>query len=289
MTTPTSLEGIQRLAAGFSGVFGVWAHALASGETIQWNAQEVFPAASTIKLPILYEVYRQASEGRFRLTDTLTATAEEIVGGSGVLKDLTPGLTLSIRDLATLMIAVSDNTAANLLIDQVGIDSVNHSLQDLGLRATVLEHKLMRAAPGASVNRSTPAELGHLMTLIATHAVLTPAACEELLEILRRQHYTDQITRRIAEFDGFVEAGTEPAMTVASKSGSVRGTRNDVAFVESPQCRYVLAMMSRDCSDRRFYVDNEASVLLAEVSAQIYVHFRSVAIPPSRGEERERP
>ncbi len=240
---------------------------------IQWNAQEVFPAASTIKLPILYEVYRQAGEGRFRLTDPVTATADDVVAGSGILKELTPGLTLSIRDLATLMIVVSDNTAANLLIDLVGLEAVNRSLQALGLRGSVLAHKLMRAAPDATSNRSTPADLGALMTLIARQAILTPPACEEMLQILRRQHYTDYATRRIPEFDGYQEPGVVPAVTIASKSGSVRGTRNDVALVAGRTCRYVIAMMSRDCTDRRFYVDNEAAVLLATVSGLIYAHF----------------
>lgn len=264
---------LQRLAAGFSGVLGVWCRSLTSGDTVAWNAEDVFPAASAIKLPILYEVYRQAGEGRFQLTDTRTVEAAEIVPGSGILKDLTPGLALPIRDLATLMIVVSDNTAANLMIDLVGVDAVNRSMATLGLRATVLENKFFRSPPGARGARTTPADLGHLMTQIADHAVLTPAACEEMRQILRLQHHTDHVTRRIADFDGFLETGTEPVVTVASKSGSIRGTRNDVALVESRDCRYVIAMMSRDCADRRFYVDNEAGVLLANVSALVYAHF----------------
>jgi len=271
-TTSVTAE-IQRLAEGFSGVLGVWSHSFTSGETLEWNAGEAFPAASAIKLPILYEVYRQAGEGRFRLADTRSVQAADVVPGSGILKDLTPGVALSIRDLATLMIVVSDNTAANLLIDLVGIDAVNRSMRALGLGASALEHKFFRAPPGAPPSRSTPADLGSLMMQIAGHALLTRAACEEMLGILRRQHYSDQITRRIAEYDGYLEAGVEPVVTVASKSGSIRGTRNDVALVESPKCRYVIAMMSRDCTDRRFYVDNEAAVLLADVSALVYEHF----------------
>src|SRR5207245_11550057 len=107
----------------------------------------------------------------------------------------------------------------------------------------------------------------------AGQASVARAACKQKRGTLRRQHYSDQITRRIAEYDGYLEAGVEPVVTVASKSGSIRGTRNDVALVESPKCRYVIAMMSRDCVDRRFYVDNEAAVLLAEVSALVYEHF----------------
>ncbi|HVH31551.1 MAG TPA: serine hydrolase [bacterium] len=274
MTSPPVLPGIQRLAAQFSGVLGVWSHSLVNGETIEWNAEDVFPSASTIKLPILYEVYRQAGERRFRLTDTRTVDTPDVVQGSGILKELTPGVTLSIRDMATLMIVVSDNTAANLLIDLVGVDAVNHAMKTLGLHATVLGHKFFLASAGAVPNSSSPADLGRLLVQIGRHQVLTPAACDEMLRILRRQHYTDHITRKIVDYDGFLEAGVEPVVTVASKSGAIRGTRNDVALVERRDSRYVIAMMTRDCADRRFYVDNEAAVLLANVSALIDEHWQ---------------
>jgi beta-lactamase class A len=274
VTSPRLLQGIQRLAAQFSGTLGVWSHSLVSGETIEWNAEDVFPTASTIKLPILYEVYRQAGDNRFHLTDVRTVEATDVVPGSGILKDLTPGVTLSIRDLATLMIVVSDNTAANLLIDLIGVDAVNHAMNALGLRATVLGHKFFQAQAGAVPNSSAPADLGRLMVQIARHGVLTPAACEEMLRILRQQHYTDNITRKIADYDGFLEAGVEPVVTVASKSGSIRGTRNDVALVERRESRYVIAMMTRDCADRRFYADNEAAVLLANMSALVDEHWQ---------------
>ena len=273
MTAPAVVQDIERLASQFSGVLGVWCHSLTTRETIEWNAQDVFPSASSIKLPILYEVYRQAVEGRYRLTDTHSVQNTDVVGGSGILKDLTPGIALSIQDLAMLMIVVSDNTASNLLIDLVGIDAVNRSMKGLGLRATVLEHKFFHAPPDAPPSRSSPADLGHLMTQIAEHALLTREACEEILGILRRQHYTEYTTRRIAEYDGYLEPGIPPAVRVASKSGSIRGTRNDVALVEGRGCRYVISMMSRDCKDRRFYVDNEAAVLLADVSGLIYRYF----------------
>ncbi|BDG60212.1 serine hydrolase [Caldinitratiruptor microaerophilus] len=266
-------DDIRALAERFSGTLGVWAQSLDTGETVEWNAEETFPAASTIKLPILYEVYKQAGEGRLDLAERLVLRAEDIVPGSGVLKDLTPGLALTVKDLATLMITVSDNTATNLLIDRVGREAVNDSMRELGLRGTHLDHKLFRAPEGAPPNRSTPADLGRLMRLIAARAVLTPAACGEMLDILGRQQYTEQITRRLPDYDGFVEPGREPAVRVASKSGAIRGTRNDVGLVEARGRRYVLALMTRGCRDLRFHPDNEASLLLADVSAALYRHF----------------
>ncbi|MFZ5814960.1 MAG: serine hydrolase [Bacillota bacterium] len=266
-------EAIEARAARFSGTLGLWAHSLDTGETVRIRADEPFPAASTIKLPILYEVWRQAGEGRFALTESLSLRAEEQVPGSGVLKELTPGLSLPIRDLATLMIIVSDNTATNLLIDLVGREAVNEGMAALGLTNTRLENKLFRAPPGAPPNRSTPADLGRLLRMIARREVLTPEACAEMLQILGRQQITEGITRRIPEFDPFPEPGTEPLVTVASKSGAIRGTRNEVGLVEARGRRFLLCIMSRGCADRRFHPDNEASLLLAEVSALLYRHF----------------
>ncbi len=275
---PTSaasvLEEIGTLAAGFSGTLGVWARSFDSGEVIEWQSNETFPAASTIKLPILYEVFRQAGEGRFGPADTRTLKADDQVGGSGILKDLTLGLVLTVKDLATLMIVISDNTATNMLIDLVGLGAVNASCERLGLSGTRLEFRVQRAPEGARVmNRSTPADLGLLMSLIARDEILTPHACKEMLAVLDRQHLTDNITRRLPEFDGYVEQGKEPAVVVGSKSGSVRGTRNDVGYVRAHGRRYVIAMMSKGCTDVRFYHDNEASVLLPKVSAAVYRYF----------------
>ena len=267
------IDEIRTLVAGFSGVLGVWTQSLNTGETIEWNSRDSFPTASAIKVPILCEVFRQAGEGRFGLSDPLTVRAEDVVPGSGILKDLTPGLSLSVRDLATLMIVLSDNTAANMLIDVVGIEAVNEFSATLGLGGTRLESKLFKAPQGAPLNRSTPEDLGRLMVLIATDAILTPQACAEMLAILGRQHSTDYLTRRISEFDGFLEAGKTPVVTVASKSGTIRGTRNDVGLVAAHGRRYVLAVMSKGCADRRFYQDNEGSVLLPKVSEAIYRHF----------------
>jgi beta-lactamase class A len=132
---------------------------------------------------------------------------------------------------------------------------------------------LFKGPEGPSRNVSTPQDLGRLMVLIATQAVLTPPACDEMLAILGRQHFTDLITRRIPEYDAFLESGKDPIVAVASKSGSIRGTRNDVGVVSARGRRYVIAMMSKGCADPRFYHDNEAALLLPQVSAAIYRHF----------------
>jgi len=146
-------------------------------------------------------------------------------------------------------------------------------MQQLGLAATRLEHKFFRAPAGAPPNRSSSADLGHLMYLIASRATLTPETCDQMLALLGRQHFTALVTRFLPEFDEFIEPGETPVVAVASKSGAIRGTRNDVALVRAHGKSYVLAMMSKGSADRRFHVDNEGARVLAEASAIVYRQF----------------
>lgn len=257
---------IAGLASAFSGTLGVTAINLVTGERLEHNARESFYPASTIKLPLLYEIWRGAVDGDWSLDDPLTLTAAHKVEGSGVLLDLSDGLQLSIRDTAVLMIVISDNTATNLLLDVCGVDAVNRSLARIGVDGVRLNRKI-GINLGVPLGEATPAGMAGLMELIATHRVLTPAACMEMIDILKRQKYKENTNRFIPETDA--EEG-EPAVRIASKGGWVRGVRNDVALIWAPRANYVLSMFSHDCLDRRYYHDNEGSVTLARVSEAVY-------------------
>ncbi|MDP2859469.1 MAG: serine hydrolase, partial [Bacillota bacterium] len=114
------MKYFEKLVSSFSGTFGLYARHLRSGEVLEFNADERFPTASCTKVPILIEVWKQALDGRFSLDDQMVLTSENVTTGTGVLLDLTPGLKMSVRDVALLMIVVSDNVATNMLIDLVG-------------------------------------------------------------------------------------------------------------------------------------------------------------------------
>jgi len=257
---------VAQIDRAFSGTLGVAALNLTTGEEFRYQADLRFYPASTIKLPVLYAIFKGALEGRWRLEDPLTLTPENMVEGSGVLKDLTPGLTLSVRDAATLMIIISDNTATNMLLDLCPPAEVNQALADLGIQDVRIYHKIGMAVD-TPMGEATPAGMARLMALIATGQVLTPGACNEMLDILKRQQYKELTNRFIPETDA--EDG-EPLVRIASKSGWVRGVRNDVAVIWTPRSTYVLSMFSRDCRDRRFYHDNEGSIALARVSEAVY-------------------
>lgn len=138
---------LRELAAGTSGALGVSALDLTSGERFAINENLVFPQASAIKVPVLMEVYKQAHEGKFSLTDLRRLDKEHKAGGSGVLQELGDGTSqLSIRDLGVLMILVSDNTATNMLIDLVGKENINRTMASLGLQHTRVQRRMIDAA-----------------------------------------------------------------------------------------------------------------------------------------------
>src|SRR5262249_56535210 len=127
---------------GLPGVLGVWVKDLKSGRALELHADEVFPTASSIKIAVLYELFRQAEEGRLDL-DAVTRPPLPRVGGGGVLQELGDHVSLTWRDLAALMMAFSDNEATNLLIEAVGREAVNRRLASLGITATRLRPKMM--------------------------------------------------------------------------------------------------------------------------------------------------
>lgn len=261
---------VQPVQARFSGSLGFWARDLRTGQEVALAAEERFPSASTIKLWVLRELFQQADAGRLDLeSDTVTMEARDRVIGSGVMKDLSPGLRLSLRDAATLMITVSDNTATNLLISRLGTRAINAGARAAGYRATHLHGPFFRGR-GARGSYTTPADCGRFMLGVARLSEISRPASRAMLDILRREQFAN-IVGRLIPYDPY--ASGPARWRLASKSGSIRGVRNDAALVEGPGCRYVIALMSQDCSDERFSVDNEANLALARIAAEVHDWF----------------
>src|SRR3954469_5070667 len=184
-------QRIQAIAAHIDGVVGYSIVDLTTGERVGHLERETFPAASAIKLAIVYELFKQAEEGKIRLEETTTLDRRQAVGGTGVLVEMgTP--TLSIRDYAVLMVTLSDNTATNVLIDRLGMDRIAARMQGLGLASTKLRRQMMdtAAARRGDENTSTPDELARLLE--AMHGPMSgPAkaghyAMADAIELLKK-------------------------------------------------------------------------------------------------------
>jgi beta-lactamase class A len=167
----------------FDGVMGISIKDLNSGDEFSVNGDERFMTASTIKIPVLIELFRKAKSGELDLDERVTISNDLKVGGSGVLKELGDGTeTMTIRDLTTLMIIVSDNTATNIMIGIADMDDVNVVLEGLGLKVIRIRRKMQdyEAIKAGRENYATPREFTRLMEIIHTGDGLDPWVCEQV-------------------------------------------------------------------------------------------------------------
>jgi beta-lactamase class A len=217
------------------GVLGVAILDLSTGQKYLLHEDEVLPTASSIKIAILAELYRQAQQGKLNLRDLYTLQRSDIVGGSGIAEALTLGVTrLTIRDVAALMISVSDNSATNIIIDRVGMENVNALLDSLGLTHTRLRRKMMdlKAAGEGRENIATPREMMMLLEDLYRGKVLNKQYTEDFFDLLSI-HKESYIPRELPE-----------DLRVANKPGELEGVRNDSGIVFTGNRPYVISVMT---------------------------------------------
>ena len=271
--TKNASAGLQALADGFEGRLAVYAKDLTSGRRLELAADTPMPTASCIKLFILLALMRQVEAGAIDLAAPLTMRAKDQVGGSDVMKTLSPGLTLPVRDVASLMITLSDNTATNMIIDLMGLDGVNREIAALGFSATHLVNRIDFAAIGGDITRlavSTAREFGTALEGLAQGTLLGARSCDIALGILRRQHYRDLIPRYLDHNPYAADLGGVPTMQIANKTGFFPGFRGDVALVEMAERRVVLVVLAADGADPGFQTENAIAQLVGRISRRAW-------------------
>ena len=263
---------------------GVAALDLITGQEAGVNADVAFPTASTIKTAVMLDAYRQAADGRLPLETRLVLQDRDKVGGSGVLRDLRPGLSLTVEDLVHLMIALSDNTATNMLVGRLGTANIDATLDSYGLTQTRLFRPTFRDGRADvlpelereyGLGMTTPREMARLMALIAEGRAVSAAASRSMLATLRRQQDRAMIPRLLPSDDA-IQVGNKTG-TDQEKLPGPDGTRGqvraDAAIVTGPGIRYVLAIYARRVADQRDTLDNAALVTGARVSRLVFDRF----------------
>jgi beta-lactamase class A len=244
---------VEQAVAASRARIGVAIRHIESGEEVMIDADTPVPLASVVKIPVLVEAFRQMGEGRFTLEDRWPLEPDHKALGSGILTQFDDGLQPTVKDLLTLMIIISDNTATDILIQRLGVDSIDATMHRLGLSQThvarmlseIFEDMLPSADPnqdryalarweaehgvrrdgfsyslGADNNVSTPREMTRLVEMIFNGEILDREACDAMLAILLKQQLNDRLPR-------FLPSGTP----IAHKTGTFSGVRNDSGII----------------------------------------------------------
>jgi beta-lactamase class A len=226
---------LRRIADETRGVVGAQVIDLTTGDRIGVNDTLTFPQGSTIKIPLLIELYRQDGTGQLKLTTRVPVRQADRTGGDGLLLNLGDGTSeLSLGDLAMFMITVSDNTATNMLIDRVGMDRVNALTRELGVPQVKLQRKMIRPKESAAGNENiaTPTAAATIMAKIASCELpMSKDRCGEL--------------RRLLEIPkgGPIEASVPEGVRVAWKPGDIEGVNTAWGLVDLPGRPYVVVGM----------------------------------------------
>lgn len=259
----------------FSGKLSLYANDF-KGNVIEINAEEKFESASTIKLYILTELFRRIYRKEIDPNGLLEYKQEHFVVGSGVLRALDPGVRLTAKNFATLMIIVSDNIATNILIDYLGIDNINNTCRELGFKDTIL-HNSIDFKKYSQLGTTTPKDYGSCFEKIYRGELWSREISQQMLEILGKQQYNTMLTSDLAPY--YLDAedtGDEELVRIASKSGSMDACRNDGGIVCTPYGDYVIAIFTKEFQDSLYYSNHEAYRFGARVSRLMFDDFISL-------------
>lgn len=258
-------DKIKAATTDFSGKVWIYAKNLDTGKDYSLRADEQVRTASTIKLPIMAETFRQVAEGKLNWNDEIILTKEKKVGGSGILREFSDGTKIDLKTAVHLMIVVSDNTATNLVLDKVPTDRVNDFMDALGLRQTRSLRKVFGGGEAKALSDSrlnlfglgvsSPKDMVKLLEMLEKGEVVSKEASAEMLSILRRQQFKDGIGRNLPD--------TIPS---ASKSGALDRLRSDVGILYTRRGRIAMAITVDDMMEVAYTQENPGLHLIWRLS-----------------------
>lgn len=195
------------------------------GSRFSHNGGRAFVAASTMKIPVMVELFRRIDEGRDSLEQIHVLRDEDRATGGGVVKELHAGLAFTVRDLCYLMMAISDNSTTNILIDRVGMAETNALMKRLGMAGSCLGRKVRGRPPveGETENWAVPDEYAGLIAALFAERAASAASCAAMVGMLEKQTNDRRIARHLPK------GAARPRW--GSKTGSLPGVVNDVGFV----------------------------------------------------------
>ena len=265
-------QQVEAIAAQHKGKLAFFAKDLTTGATVAVDPDVPVPTASVIKVPIMLEAMYQVKAGKHSLNERLKLTKDNQVEGSGVLGMLQPGLEPTLQDAITLMIVLSDNTATNMVIDDIGIPTVNARIAQLGLKNTYLYKKVFKPAVGPTpsdqkkfgLGKTTAREMAEVLESVARCDLGDKSLCDKMIAIMKQQQDHEMMPRYIESADTTVETSA-----IAHKTGADDQIRNDVGIVYSKHGPIVISAFTYDNKDQSWTVDNAAEVLIGKLAKAV--------------------
>jgi len=272
---------LKAIAAAHHGKVTLFAHNLKTGQTAAVMPDEPVQTASVIKLGILLDAAEQVRAGKAALGERLTLTKTNQVGGSGVLGVLDAPLTLTLKDVLTLMVVLSDNTATNMAIDRLGLEHIDATIKAAGLKDTYLYKKVFLPAVGPmpadqpkfGLGKTTAREMAAVMERLATCKLSLDGSvpqpgdgriCGAMLHMLRSQQDRNSLPRYIETLDT-----GEQGSAIGNKTGALDAVRNDVALIATKNGPVVIAAFTQTNTDQRWTGDNEGEETLGKLGKAI--------------------
>ncbi|MDR7420120.1 MAG: serine hydrolase [Armatimonadota bacterium] len=283
---------LERLARDLDGTLGIGVKTLWDRAEFYVEPDRPFPTASVFKIPVLIELLLQVEEGRLDLDERVAVTEALKSPGSGVLKELSSAPSLSLSDLAMLMIIISDNTATDILVERVGIERINRRLASWGFTVTRVPMDCRRLlfelagrpdgpfTPEARIeveqmlrtrervftgrayadhdnNLTTPREMIALLEMLVTEGRLSPWVRDRALSYMRKQQVRDRLPFYLP-----------PGIDIAHKTGSIAGVRNDAGILFVDRGPVLVCAFARDLK-----VDLDGTTAIAEIGRMVHEAF----------------
>ena len=262
------VSNIERIIDNAGGTWGISLEDLETGESWNWNEHRLFYAASIIKVPILIAAFSAYDNGDISLSESIKLKKEDMVGGAGVLQHMAPGTNIKIYDVLTLMIIQSDNMATNIIIDLIGKEYIQKTMNDIGLQQSKFFNKLMTVpAEIKGYNQITAAEMSMMLREIAKGKVISEHACQQMISIMKRQQLRDCLPAKLPETDSNV-MGMIPEWEIVNKTGNIRGIRHDIGIYYVGKRTMIASVLSS------YLDDYESKLVFAEIGLEIYNYLK---------------
>ncbi len=272
-------ESLMPLIKAHKGKVAIALKDLTTGESFLYHENDPMPTASLIKFPVMIEAYRQAKEKKVDLKKPITLKASDKVIGSGILTDhFSEGATFPLLDVIHLMIVYSDNTATNLVLDEIGLKSTADTMEKLGYPNTKIHSKVFHRETSVFPERSKEFGLGSTTALEMTRLcealwkkeLVSTEASEAMLKHMRACDDKDKFPR-------FLPTGTK----VAFKTGSLNASKTAAGIIECGKGPVAVCVLTNENEDQRWVTDNAGNRLCAEVARVVFEHFKTPKATPA--------